>query len=631
MLLTTGGRAVARLRQALRQRCPSLLSLGQQPVRCQHSDLTAERNWFVHTLASPRSVYVPPYQPTLSTGAGSDRAFRLLCRQGGTQLALSPLMDAEGFVINKKFRRAVWPDPIMEDSPLLAQFAANDADELQKAVEMVADSSSGICLNLHWDDVKAERKSLGAYLLEHHPERIPGMIKRVRDMGVHVGCRIRAGSDWTETSQRLTLLRDAGVSLVFLDPSGMKSTEPLATLRHELGSQMSMILELPSSPANAANQLLAVSGADGVASCEALLCNPFEFGSKTISVAAAATKYANLCRAHATPPSVLRMHLGYMFCNTAVMEHDDLTSWLKRATTKHSLELLVTTVEDHQKRHGGGDSWHCRAGPVPSEWASDLVLPKNTRKKVERSFWSKVGNDPSLLTKPEMRGIPSPCPKPIAGNLTPGQTRRQYLRQALADNVPRLHFAVDCTMQDLMSNKEIRKLAAHINFIYGFNRGCKVPAEVTLCGLEPGNTLSAEALTMDIDFNTLVMRLTAGSPLETFPKDKLVYLTPDSEQPLEELKSDAIYVLGGLVDTSLITGKTLGMAKENGLETARLPVTEHFDKRHHGNSVLAINQVFEALMRHWHGEDWQDALSAVLPRRKGWEPKQMSAHELEAV
>ena len=36
-----------------------------------------------------------------------------------------------------------------------------------------------------------------------------------------------------------------------------------------------------------------------------------------------------------------------------------------------------------------------------------------------------------------------------------------------------------------------------------------------------------------------------------FPKDKTVYLTPDSDKPLTDIDKDKIYIIGGLVDESI--------------------------------------------------------------------------------
>ena len=119
------------------------------------------------------------------------------------------------------------------------------------------------------------------------------------------------------------------------------------------------------------------------------------------------------------------------------------------------------------------------------------------------------------------------------------------------------------------------------------------------------------------------------------------------------LDGDAVYVLGGLVDERLLHDKTYTAAQRDRIETARLPIPEHaqkvmpppisLDGESEGGAqtagvdagagagapnlpasssthtqVLAINQVFDALMSVWNGKGWPAALATVLPPRKGF-------------
>lgn len=44
------------------------------------------------------------------------------------------------------------------------------------------------------------------------------------------------------------------------------------------------------------------------------------------------------------------------------------------------------------------------------------------------------------------------------------------------------------------------------------------------------------------------MQFHEQSYLDLFPKDKLVYLTSESENVIESFEDDSIYIIGGLVD-----------------------------------------------------------------------------------
>lgn len=132
---------------------------------------------------------------------------------------------------------------------------------------------------------------------------------------------------------------------------------------------------------------------------------------------------------------------------------------------------------------------------------------------------------------------------------------------------------------------------------------------------------------------------------ELFEKDKLVYLTPDSDEPLMKIDSSKVYVISALVDETVQKNVTLNTAKEDGVNTARLPI-EEFMKKAKGsytfNQVLTTNQgiysiclynriptkdiyhtlvVFDILLNFAATQDWGEALRLGIPERKGFIPK----------
>ena len=113
-----------------------------------------------------------------------------------------------------------------------------------------------------------------------------------------------------------------------------------------------------------------------------------------------------------------------------------------------------------------------------------------------------------------------------------------------------------------------------------------------------------------------------------------------------------MYVLGGLVDESIIKNATLSRAKENSVTTRRLPIQELILAQGGYAPVLSINQVrnndataapsaaatavksgntshncasaqpllqvFDALLAFRETGSWYDALNVALPERKGF-------------
>lgn len=64
---------------------------------------------------------------------------------------------------------------------------------------------------------------------------------------------------------------------------------------------------------------------------------------------------------------------------------------------------------------------------------------------------------------------------------------------------------------------------------------------------------------------------------ECYEKDRLVYLTADTDEELAELRDDEVYVIGGLVDRNRHKDLTARKARALGVRCARLPLAKHAD------------------------------------------------------
>lgn len=85
------------------------------------------------------------------------------------------------------------------------------------------------------------------------------------------------------------------------------------------------------------------------------------------------------------------------------------------------------------------------------------------------------------------------------------------------------------------------------------------------------------------------------SYIDVLEKDKLVYLTADSEETIDELNPDDIYIIGGIVDRNRYVNLTFDKAKEQGIRHGRLPITEHVKLT--TSAVLTVNQIFEIFVK----------------------------------
>ncbi|KAM4709279.1 tRNA methyltransferase 10 homolog B isoform 3-T3 [Discoglossus pictus] len=121
---------------------------------------------------------------------------------------------------------------------------------------------------------------------------------------------------------------------------------------------------------------------------------------------------------------------------------------------------------------------------------------------------------------------------------------------------------------------------------------------------------------------------TENSFLDLFPLENIIYLTPDSDNALEDIDPCKVYVLGGLVDESIQKVRMVNLkvtyhkARENGLQTARLPIQEYMVKnvnvKNFHSEILAINQVFDVLSTFYGTRSWPEALKAGVSPGKGF-------------
>ena len=203
-----------------------------------------------------------------------------------------------------------------------------------------------------------------------------------------------------------------------------------------------------------------------------------------------------------------------------------------------------------------------------------------------------------------------------------GEGRRRREERWLAKmegSKSRFRIAVDCGFEKDMTKKEINSLAQQLRYCYAANKRSKNPCYFTVSSL---SGLTREHCDNVCGFPEQWQKTKAfdcsDKPLEEMhadEKDKLVYLTSDSDNTLEHLDDSKIYVIGGIVDRNRLKCATLDRAKELGIATAKLPISQHL--KLFSTKVLTTNHVFEILLKYReNNNDWKQALVEVLPKRK---------------
>ncbi|XP_044535455.1 tRNA-dihydrouridine(20a/20b) synthase [NAD(P)+]-like isoform X1 [Gracilinanus agilis] len=146
----------------------------------------------------------------------SKLAFRTLVRKYNCDLCYTPMIVAADFVRSIKARDSEFTTN-KGDCPLIVQFAANDAQLLSDAAQIVCPYANGIDINCGCPQRWAITEGYGACLI-NKPELVQDMVKQVRSQvenpNFSVSIKIRIHDDLTRTVDLCRKAEATGVSWI---------------------------------------------------------------------------------------------------------------------------------------------------------------------------------------------------------------------------------------------------------------------------------------------------------------------------------------------------------------------------------------------------------------------------------
>lgn len=198
-------------------------------------------------------------------------------------------------------------------------------------------------------------------------------------------------------------------------------------------------------------------------------------------------------------------------------------------------------------------------------------------------------------------------------------------------------IVIDLKFDELMLDAELRSMASQIQYVYSDTRAASRPfASVLFTGFSPESTprlwaqmlkhqwtkwdglhFRAEDLdAVQADLTALSEETGEKAPVEKelneedrttylcgsdlppgFSKGRqLVYLSADSEEELDTLSPEEIYIIGGIVDHNRHKMLCQNKAEKMGIRTARLPIGKYIQNLP-TRKVLTVNQVSCLLLR----------------------------------
>ncbi|XP_073445712.1 tRNA methyltransferase 10 homolog A [Dendrobates tinctorius] len=191
---------------------------------------------------------------------------------------------------------------------------------------------------------------------------------------------------------------------------------------------------------------------------------------------------------------------------------------------------------------------------------------------------------------------------------------KRVCREILPSNV---RLVIDCSFDDLMALRDVKKLNKQIRRCYAENRRASHPVQLYLTS--HGGQLKSNMDEYDKGWiNWKDIHIKCEHYKDLMKPEDLVYLTSDSPEVLHELDERKAYIIGGLVDHNHHKGITYKQALALGISHAQLPLGSFV--KMNSRKVLAVNHVFEIILAFLEKKDWKEAFFSVLPLRKGAVP-----------
>lgn len=183
----------------------------------------------------------------------------------------------------------------------------------------------------------------------------------------------------------------------------------------------------------------------------------------------------------------------------------------------------------------------------------------------------------------------------------------------------------DLDYESIMRKRELINAADQLQEVYGANKVHPDPFNIVFCNLKPDSEYKTRLLRSlpHLEQPTCLLTSTEKSYLDIYPRNRLVYLTPDAKAPLK-YDHDDIYIIGGIVDKTIQKPVSLARAKREGLRMARLPLDEYLPWGSSASKSLPLNVVINILLEMKATGDWSKAFRFVPTR------KLKSAEELES-
>ncbi|KAF0030505.1 hypothetical protein F2P81_017236 [Scophthalmus maximus] len=248
----------------------------------------------------------------------SKLAFRSLVRKYDCDICFTPMIVAADFMRSVKARDSEFTTA-ERDRPLIAQFAAHDAQTLADAACVVAPFSDGVDLNCGCPQRWAMSAGYGACLI-NKPELVKDMVRLVRNQvdnpNYTASIKIRIHKDLRQTVDLCQKAESAGVSWITVH--GRTTDERHQPVHYDAIKTIKDSISVPVIANGDIKYLRDVesihhlTGVDGVMAARGLLANPAMFAGYEDTPLECIWDWVDIAIEQGTPFTCFHHHLIYM-------------------------------------------------------------------------------------------------------------------------------------------------------------------------------------------------------------------------------------------------------------------------------------------------------------------------------
>jgi tRNA (guanine9-N1)-methyltransferase len=191
-----------------------------------------------------------------------------------------------------------------------------------------------------------------------------------------------------------------------------------------------------------------------------------------------------------------------------------------------------------------------------------------------------------------------------------------------------IKIIIDCDFENLMNEKSNISMCRQISEIYSINRHSKNPFNLILYNVGDFLLNNLQKNSFEKWLGIKVYKKGEFESFDNFIKEvlykdcknleeekkKIYYLSADSENTINELDSNNVYIIGGIVDRNKYKGLSLNKAKELGINHGKFPIGEYLKLQ--SSQVLTTNHTFHILNEFSIKHDWKEAFVSIIPKRK---------------